>query len=263
MYSNHLMRSQEHNDLGLFVEILGGIDESQCEFSDRPDLLFKSDSRVIGIEHTRLYREDKAIPSGRQLLPQERLHWEIVDQACQRFRGRQQTPLQLYVEFKEPFNSRKSDIASIGNALTCVVEWSLHEHRPQGGEVVWVWQWEAERRGIPWPDAIQQFNYCITSPEFEVWGPSYGYAVPSVDFDVIDSRVRDKEARLNDYRQRCDEIWLLIVTDTGTPAAHFEVSDSVLSATYKTAFHRVYLLTIFHRSLTRLNVEPCAISQSA
>jgi hypothetical protein len=64
------MQPQERNDLRLFVEMLGGIDESQCQFSDRPDLLVKTDSRVIGIEHTRLFREDDAIPSGRQLLPQ-------------------------------------------------------------------------------------------------------------------------------------------------------------------------------------------------
>jgi hypothetical protein len=134
------MRPQERDDLRLFVEMLGGIDESQCEFSDRPDLLVNTGSRVIGIEHTRLYREDEAIPSGRQLLPQERLHWEIVDEACQRFRGRHPTPLQLYVEFKEPFNSKKSDVASLGSALACAVEWSLHEHRPLEGEVVWVWQ---------------------------------------------------------------------------------------------------------------------------
>ena len=106
MYITADMRVQERNDLSLFVEMIGGIAESQCEFSDRPDLLVKMDSRVIGIEHTRLYREDESIPSGRQLLPQERLHWQIVDRACQKFRGKQLTPVLLYVEFSEPFNSQ-------------------------------------------------------------------------------------------------------------------------------------------------------------
>ena len=265
MYITADMRVQERNDLSLFVEMIGGIAESQCEFSDRPDLLVKMDSRVIGIEHTRLYREDKGIPSGRQLLPQERLHWQIVDLACQNFRRKRPTPLQLYVEFNEPFNSMKTEIQKLATALAGAVEWSLHEHRPRDGEVVEVWQWQAERRGVQWPDGIRHFSYCTVRPEFEVWGPNYGYAVPGVSIDLIEERLRDKESRLDEYRRRCDEVWLLIVTDTGTPASHFEVPDSVVSATYSTGFDRVYLLTIFHRSLLRLSttVFPAEVAHHA
>jgi hypothetical protein len=257
------MRVQERNDLRLFVEIIGGIAESQCEFSDVPDLLVKMDSLVVGIEHTRLYREQEGLPSGRQLRPQEYLHDQIVASAHTKFRSKHPTPLQLYVEFKEPFNSKKMDIDSLASALVSSVEWSLREHRPQNGEVVWVWQGEAERRGISWPNGIRQFNYCIVRPEFEVWGPSYGYAVPGVSIDVVEGRLRDKESRLDHYRRRCDDCWLLIVTDTGTPASHFEVPDSVVSATYITNFDRVYLLTIFHRSLITLNTASKSNSQSA
>lgn len=246
------MRVQERIDLSLFVEMIGGIAESQCEFSDVPDLLVRTDSRVVGIEHTRLYREQEGLPSGRQLRPQEYLHDQIVAAANTKFRIKHPTPLQLYVEFKEPFNSKKADIDSLANALVSSVELSLREHRPRNGEVVWVWQWEAERRGIPWPNAIHQFNYCIVRSEFEVWGPSYGYAVPGVGIDVVKDRLRDKESRLNHYRRRCDDVWLLIVTDTGTPASHFEVPESVVSATYTTDFDRVYILTTFHRNLFRL-----------
>ncbi len=206
----------------------------------------------MALPNLKLYREDEGVASGRQLLPQERLHWQIVDQACQKFRRKRPIPLQLYVEFNEPFNSTKTEIEKLANTLAGAVEWSLHEHRPRDGEVVWVWQWEAERRGIPWPDAVRQFNYCVVRPELEVWGPSYGYAVPGVSIDLIEERLRDKASRLAEYRRRCEEAWLLIVTNRGTPASHFKVPDSVVSATYSTRFDRVYLLTIFHRSLVRL-----------
>lgn len=249
------MREQERKDLQLFIEMIGGIAESQCEFSDRPDVVVKMDSRVIGIEHTRLYREDKDIPSGRQLLPQQRLHSQIVDEARQQFRRKHQTPLLLYVEFNEPFNSTKNEIEKLASALASAVEWSLHEHRPPDGEVVWVWQWQAERRGIPWSGAIRDFCYCIVTPEFESWSPRYGYAVPGVSIDLIEERLRDKESRLDEYRRNCDEVWLLIVTDTGTPASHFEVPDPVVSTTYATGFDRVYLLTILHSDLVRLHTK--------
>jgi hypothetical protein len=86
-----------------------------------------------------------------------------------------------------------------------------------------------------------------------VWGPNYGYAVPGVSIDLIEERLRDKESRLDEYRRRCDEVWLLIVTDTGTRASHFDVPGSVVSATYSTGFERLYLLIIFHHSLLRLS----------
>lgn len=253
------MREQERKDLELFIQMLDGIAESQCEFSDRPDLLVNIDSRVIGIEHTRLYREDDAIPSGRQFLPQERLHWKIVDEARQQFRRKHQTPLLLYVEFNEPFNSTKNEIEMLASTLAIAVEWSLHEPRPPDGEIVEVWQWQAERRGIPWPNGIRHFNYCTVRPEFELWGPSYGYAVPGVRVDLIEDRLRDKESRLDEYRRSCDEVWLLIVTDAGTPASHFGVPSCVFARTYSTAFDRVYLLTLLHRQLVRLTTEPTAI----
>jgi hypothetical protein len=61
------MTDNQKNDLCLFLELFRGFDESSCEFTDVPDLIVHHNGKVVGIEHTRLYREDPTIPAGRQL----------------------------------------------------------------------------------------------------------------------------------------------------------------------------------------------------
>jgi hypothetical protein len=64
------MAENQKNDLCLFLELFGGLDESSREFTDVPDLIVRHNGKSVGIEHTRLYREDPTISAGRQLLPQ-------------------------------------------------------------------------------------------------------------------------------------------------------------------------------------------------
>ena len=241
--------------------MLGGIDDSQCEFSDAPDLLVRQDSKVIGVEHTRLYREEDGIPSGRQRRPQESLHVQIVDRAFEKYQTRRSTPLWLYVTFEEPFDCRKRDVDMLAARLAEAVDASLSEKgtAPKSHEVVWVWTWEARRRSLPWPEGIREFHYSILdNPGLELWAPSYGYAVPTISVALLSDVIRRKESRLARYSTRCDESWLLIVTDAGTPASHFSVPEAIISGVYKTAFERLYLFTLFHRNLVQLGTEPPA-----
>jgi hypothetical protein len=49
--------------------------------NQKNDLVALHNGEVIGVEHTRLHREDPSIITGRQLRPQEIIHWQIVEQA--------------------------------------------------------------------------------------------------------------------------------------------------------------------------------------
>src|SRR5829696_7016892 len=104
------MPDYEQHDLNLFLDLLDDLDRSSCEFTDAPDLIVRHNGQSIGVEHTRLYREDPTITAGRQLLPQEIIHWQLVERAHEIFRQHSQQLLWLYVTFKEPFNYRQRDI---------------------------------------------------------------------------------------------------------------------------------------------------------
>jgi hypothetical protein len=107
-----MAKENEVNDLKLFLARLGDIDESECEFTDEadgvPDL--RVPGRSLGVKHTRLYREDHTVPRGRWLLPQEKLHWQLLQQANQVFRRHSDQWLNLHAMFSEPFDSQKREL---------------------------------------------------------------------------------------------------------------------------------------------------------
>jgi hypothetical protein len=82
-------------------KLFGEIDEAWCEYTDVPDRIARHNGQVIGVEHTRLYWEDPAITSGRQLQPQEIIHWGIVGRASEIFHVHSNRLLWLYVTFDE------------------------------------------------------------------------------------------------------------------------------------------------------------------
>jgi hypothetical protein len=61
------MADNQKNDLYLFLDLFRGPDESSYELTDVPDLIVRYNGKVVGIEHTRLYRADPTIPAGCQL----------------------------------------------------------------------------------------------------------------------------------------------------------------------------------------------------
>ena len=100
-----MAKEHEVNDLKLFLALLGGIDESACEFQDEPDLHVPD--RSLDVEHTRFYQCDPTVPDGRQKLPQEKLPWQLLQQANQVFRRYSDQWLHVHAMFSEPFDSRK------------------------------------------------------------------------------------------------------------------------------------------------------------
>ncbi len=119
------MNVNQKNDLRLFIELFGGIDESWCVFADDteikfPDLLINLQGTIIGVEHTRVHLEDPAIPptSAGQPYPQEKIRWRIVERAHEIFLLSSDQRLVLYVSFKEPSNYRAgNDIEREAHAL--------------------------------------------------------------------------------------------------------------------------------------------------
>jgi hypothetical protein len=82
-------------------KLFGEIDEAWCEYTDVPDRIARHNGQIIGVEHTSLYWEDPAITSGRQLQPQEIIHWGIVGRASEIFHVHSNRLLWLYVTFDE------------------------------------------------------------------------------------------------------------------------------------------------------------------
>lgn len=259
------MMDSERQHLETFVDILGEFDLSTCEFGDAPDLCVQGAHSLIGVEHTRLYRVDSTLPSGRQLRPQERIHHQIAARAHETFRNRNPVALYLTVTFSEPSDYRTRDVSRVGDELAAAVLQSLTFLGARAlPELTFnVEAWEFQRRRAPFPQGIASFMLKIVDDPYELWGPSYGYMVPRLSVGDIAATIDAKESRIQQYRSRCDLVWLLMVTDIGMPSSHYSVPRDVIEHRYATRFERLFLLTLSHRSLFELSVESAPPRETA
>jgi hypothetical protein len=252
------MADTQKNDLRLFLELFGGIDELSYEFTDVPDLIIHYNGKVVGIEHTRLYREDSTIPAGRQLLPQEKIHWRLVERAHEIFQQRSDQPLWLYVTFREPFNYRQDDIEQEATLLAQSVLAALSRSPASdpGESVVRIQSWKAQQVGLPFPAGVDTYDFTVVhNPGLELWAPVYSEVVPTLTAQQLEVVIREKETRLDRYRSRCVAIWLLVVTEAGLPSSHFDITVGLEHHIFTSAFDRIFLLTPFQRRLIELRVQ--------
>jgi hypothetical protein len=249
------MTDNQKNDLRLFLELFGGIDESSCEFTDVPDLIVRHNGKVVGIEHTRLYREDLAIPSGRHLRPQEKIHWRLVERANEIFQQLSNRRLWLYVTFKEPFNYRQCDIEHEATVLaqSVLAVSSRFPTSDTDHSVICIHSWQAQQLGLPFPAGVDAYDFTVVrKPGLGLWAPAYGYTVPTLTAPHLEPVIREKETHLVRYRSRCATVWLLVVTDAGLPSSHFDITDPLERHVFTSAFDRIFLLTAFQRRLIEL-----------
>jgi hypothetical protein len=243
----------EVNDLKRFLALLGNIDESECAFKDKPDL--RVPGRSLGVEHTRFYHYDPTLPDGRQKLAQEKLHWQLLQQANQVFRRHSDQWLNLLAMFAEPFDSRKRQINHEALVLARSVLAALSRY-PASETDVEIRSWQAQQRGLPFPKSLDAYRYTmVRSPGMALWAPGYSYIVPSLTIGKVEARIREKESRLLEYRTRCRTVWLLMVTDEGMPSSHLDVTDELKQHRFTTLFDRLWLLLPFPHQLIELQME--------
>ena len=252
------MAENQKNDLCLFLELFGELDESSCEFTDVPDLIVRYNGKVVVIEHTRLYREDPTIPAGRQLRPQEKIHWRLVERANEIFQQRSNRFLWLYVTFKEPFNHRQYDIEHEATILaqSVLAVLSRSPASDTGESAVRIQSWKAQQLGLPFPAGVDAYDFTVVhKPGLELWAPTYGGAVPTLTAQQLEVVIREKETRLVRYRSRCATVWLLVVTDAGLPSSHFDITEALEHHVFTSGFDSIFLLTPFQRRLSELRTQ--------
>lgn len=249
----------ERAHLKLFLDIYAPeVDQSQCTFSDSPDLLVQAE-KIIGIEHTRFYREEDALATGEQLRPQEKLHFELVTLAHQLFRQQSDILLYLTVLFDSEYKYNRRSIAAAARTLAELIHLFLEQNQLiiESGKFVSFDHWDARNYGLPWPKGVMSCMLSkVEKPKYEFWSPGYAYMVPELQIHHIASIIASKEKRLSEYRARCDEIWLLIVTDIGMPSSHVDVAKVVQNKMWNTRFDKVFVLLYAIAELIELQLLP-------
>ena len=75
-----------------------------------------------------------------------------------------------------------------------------------------------------------------------LWSPGNGGWVVPVQKDHVDAVIERKLHVSTAAKEKCDEVWLVIVNDEFSNAAPAELSDDARAASYRYPFHRLLSL---------------------
>ena len=241
---------EERSHLYRFLESLPDAPVGERDYGDKPDLLIRTQSGTIGIEHTRLYW-----PTAGQEMPLqalEALQQRAVDLAWKAFEERGGPPLVVHVRFNNRV-IRKSEVRNVADRIRAVV---ARVNLPRG-EKQTIEGWRL-RRAEPGVLPVQIDEIRILNPDFpepeSLWGVPWGGAIPVLTKEQLQAEIAQKETKLPEYRKICDSLWLLLVADGFTLSTHFKLPDDIREMIFVSGFDRAFFFHNFECSAVELKV---------
>lgn len=241
MTSEHLKKKAERFFLERFVEASGLAVEIEDE-REEPDFLVRFGGRIVGVEVTRVYISDEG---NRLPQAQESISDRIVSRARRMYESIGGWPAHVSVCFASRQDLQRINRDDTAEELAGVVksmglgEWKRVDWRPEDlGSL---------SRVVAFVQALG-----VPAPEMAHWTVARaGWAAP-LTIEHLQSRIRDKAARLPEYQRNVRENWLLVYADGMKPSQLFEVREGFDSSKVVSPFDRTYFYCHPERAIVEL-----------
>ena len=206
-----------------------------------PDFMFGKRGRRIGLEITRFFSQDDSLRKREGA-------WEgVMTEAYHEYRGLGGSPVKVAVRWNgDPPTSALERRALARQLAELVARHSpteptgfilrAHKDLPSGVEAIYL-EWSPVDRGRNW------WNGNDTHVEL---------TTPAALQSVLDR----KERKWLRYQTTCDAVWLLIAADAHFASTWVEVSETLLSHSYRSSFGRAFLLCHVPDRLYELRLVP-------
>lgn len=225
----------ERRQLDRFIEALPTFPEGSIEESEEPDFIIRSSRRSIGIELTSLYWETPQVGISQQA--QESLRHRIIKTAERLYSARNLPSLQVSIHFSPNYTPNKKDVQRLASAIDGLIS----QRVPMvGNSYSEDYDWENRNYFPEEINHICAWNLPNTEASF-FSSPSAAF-VPILESNDILRVLASKESKIPRYRQRCDEVWLIVNFDQGQLSTFFEHNEDVVEQIYSSDFDRIYLL---------------------
>lgn len=216
---------------------------------ERPDFLVKGPTRAVGIELTRLCRPEP--PNKRPMQEQESLQERCLATLKEIWTSQPHTILHVSVTFDDRYPLSKHGIPELAQKLYRLIL----QRRPKQNQPVIIQNEEYDDTSIPREvHCIHILRYdgsrCTFVPCRNAW-----VTRPNIcDFqNVLDK----KESIVLPSREKCNELWLVIVLTDTKPSGAYDIPTQALKDTcYTSGFDRVFLLYCFAPDVVELRVTP-------
>lgn len=79
--------------------------------------------------------------------------------------------------------------------------------------------------------------------------------LPPLSHELLQAAFEAKNARADQYRRRCQQVWLVAVHNNSTLSTHFSPHDSKDSDTYSLAFDRTFLFDVIRKESIEIKAQ--------
>lgn len=230
-------------------EIISFIKEYDSSFlkdvnldSERPDVLVNRKG-IIGIEHTRIYQPERE--SGLKIQHQEAIKDKAVLIAKSKYEKLEKVPdLHVSISFEDHYwidipreELSGPNVEGISNTLVELVKKNI----PEEGEVIQFYKYS----GDVLPPEIMRIT--IVHPRkggAHGWFRDTGGIIPLLDSNQIQEIIDSKNIKVDDYRRKCSEIWLLMVSNNMQYKRSVVIDNSIINKKYNADFDKVFIFEL-------------------
>lgn len=251
-------RYRERFQLKSFIQKFAEFPVGDQEWEgETPDLIVKTVSGRLGLEHTTLYTDDSTNGSrkkkGSHKKNQESLQWSVVDSALTEY-AKSELPAvsaEVWFDVAVPLTQKtyKSVATDLAHAAQDIVS------MPGSRDIEDFRCREYERRFVdPLPLEILRIHlHREPRTEYVVWYPEIPWVVSELKVLNIQETIQQKERNLSECRTKCDELYLLIASEGLYPSSNFALTDEVRSHAFQTRFDRVFYFDSLSGDILELN----------
>lgn len=206
--------------------------EGKLLCSERPDFLLESKDEIIGIEITRLIRqqnnseiEDRGIEAKQR---------KVVNIAKKKFEAKYLIPLSVSVNWRYHNNLSGKLIDLLADELVKIVENYIPEDIFE--------QLVIKNNDFYSSDLI---NYCYYI-SIERWQNSSCWvsenpASPPLSPSEIEERILKKNQKLERYNKSCEEMWLIIIVEGIDSSSIGDIGENVINHNFNSPFDKLLL----------------------
>ena len=211
---------------------------------EAPDLVVRTNGRLVGVEVTELFRDSGDDSNAQQA--QEEIAQRIATRAQEVYALRGAPHAHVSIHF-----SPNGDLRRLNRERTAVQLAAFVEERALAA-----WQrcdWRQDHVSKALPDEISCLDMLgVPEAGMSLWTTPRGGWVAPLDLQTIQRRVDEKATRLERYRERVATNWLLLVSDGARPSQFFEPPTPDVARAVVSPFDRSFFFARFREVVVEL-----------
>jgi len=220
--------------------------------TEAPDFLVESAERVLGIEILDYVRGEAA--DGSPVRKAEQDHDEVAEIARVAFEADGHCDVAVDFLWSDHGSLNRQTRREIGEATARLVR----QHIPAGVyETRWL-RWD-DFEATPLCGLVHSISI-MRMRQSSAWTCSDGGFVTATVPEIV-RLIESKNMKVPSYRQRCQELWLVVVADGERISSNLDVTDDVLNTEFTSDFDSVLLYPRLEHTVHALPVRRAATRQ--